>query len=211
MHTGSHDLVLPWRQSDDADGPMPDWPLFERWLAEAEAVSGLPYRDPSGAGESISYAYGALGAFAIVVEVDTLQFQPLVTDDLREILREEVDLFWYSLHNLERMGGHLVLDITARAVVNAGWSPAVNIVFRDPAGAVVGTADALEPTTSLVVPEHAMTVEYDRRIQGDEARPTWRLDLAPLAAEVGDAAVPIPAGLALVVLIVAAAMRRTTR
>lgn len=127
MHTGSHDIVLPWRAYDAdgraLDGPMPDWAVYERYLGEIQNVSGLGYRDPSGAGESISHAYGNLGTISLIVEVDTLQSE-LIVDGRPERLKEEIAIFWHTLNVLENIGGRLLAD--AGRVCNVGWGPAYN-------------------------------------------------------------------------------------
>ncbi len=124
MHTGSHDIVLPWRNSTDGDGPMPDWPVYEKWLAGIEEVSGLGYRDPSGAGESISHAYGNHGTLSLIVEVDELQTQVIV-EDIPDRLKEEVLIYWWTLDNLENLGGYLVQE--GDEVCNIGWGPAFSV------------------------------------------------------------------------------------
>lgn len=151
MHTGSHDIVLPWRQTPEADGPMPDWPLYEQYLGEILNVSGLGYRDPSGAGESISHAYGNIGSISLIVEVDQLQTQ-VAAADIRERLVEEVLIFWMTLEHLERIGGHLVAD--GPNVCNDGWGAAYNVtswgVAHDYTMALV--AEELAPGDCVSVP-----------------------------------------------------------
>ena len=84
-HTGSFDIVLPWRASED--GEIPDWPLYERFLNEAENASEMTYREPSGAGESISWGYGVRSALSLIIEVNTDQWEqalPLIAKMVKE-------------------------------------------------------------------------------------------------------------------------------
>lgn len=198
MHTGSHDIVLPWRA--DEDGEMPDWPIYEKFLAGLKDASGLDYRDPSGAGESISYGYGALGAVSLIPEVSTTQFQPAATESLREILKEEVALCWYGLEVLEKLGGHLAIE--NGTLVNDGWGPAINVTLLDAAGRTLTALPNVAAGEPVDVPAGAASVTYERRAQGDLAKPVWTLDLqaAALAAPPVDGGldVPAPAPLALV-------------
>ena len=54
-HTGSNDIVLPWKITGEFAVPIADWDLYEYFLNESANVSGLTYRDPGGAGESIAW------------------------------------------------------------------------------------------------------------------------------------------------------------
>ncbi len=194
-HTGSHDIVLPWRQTGDPnDGPIPDWSAYARFLEGIEEVSGLGYRDPSGAGESISYAYGAHGAVSLIPEVDTTQFQPASADDLRELLQEEIAILAYALDALERTGGYL--QTRDGHLYNDGWGNATNITWYSAGvldlqgfgsnGSRVaeafpdgGTrlADRIAPGGSVHVPESDGIAVYERRQQGDEGRPLWAVQV----------------------------------
>ena len=72
-HTGSNDIVLPWKITGEFAVPIADWELYEYFLNESTNVSGLTYRDPGGAGESIAWGYGARAALSLIVEVDDMQ------------------------------------------------------------------------------------------------------------------------------------------
>ncbi len=153
MHTGSHDIVLPWRNSTGGDGPMPDWPVYAEYLAGIKNVSGLDYRDPSGAGESISHAYGNIGAISLIVEVDELQSQ-VVVSDIPERLKEEVAIYWYTLEVLEKIGGHLV--VVEGRLCNDGWGPSYNITrsYNHHDHQVTVIADELQPGACMDVDPH---------------------------------------------------------
>ena len=43
-HTGSNDIVLPWKITGEFAVPIADWDLYERFLNESANVSGLSYR-----------------------------------------------------------------------------------------------------------------------------------------------------------------------
>ncbi len=208
MHTGSHDIVLPWRQTEDADGPMPDWMLYQVWLAGIKEVSGLDYRDPSGAGESISWGYGALGAPSLIVEVTTIQFEPTQQDDFEEILKEEVLIYWYTLDNLESLGGNLVL--TGDRLESSGWGPAVNVTYKDSLGNVVAQYGDAEPGAILTIPAGATSVEWQRRYQATEMPPVWSMEIpASVQASVDESNdAPLPVAVLLVALVAVALRRR---
>lgn len=213
MHTGSHDIVLPWRQYDSdgepLDGPIPDWPVYERFLAGIEDVSGLGYRDPSGAGESISYAYGALGAVSLIVEVDTTQNQLFIQQQLTDLLKEEVTIYWYGLEVFERLGGYLVHG--GPHVFNAGWGDATNVTFLAQDGTVLETVASLPPGAEQTVPAGAATATYERRIQGDLHTAVWSLDVASdahLHEDPDEREAPVPVLAALAALAAAFLVRR---
>jgi len=190
MHTGSHDIVLPWRQDAEFDGPIPDWNMYVAMLNGIEAVSGLGYRDPSGAGESISWAYGRMGTLSLVVEVDTTQNVPFV-QDLETLLAEEIAICWYAFDNLESFGGYLVYDGEIR---NVGLGPAYNVT----AGREV-IASVLAPGESIA--RQNVVVSYERRLQGDLQEP-WTV------APSGNFDVATPAGFLLPLALLLALRRR---
>lgn len=205
MHTGSHDIVLPWNQEPDRDGPIPDWQAYESYLAEIENVSALGYRDPSGAGESISYAYGALGAVSLIVEVDRLQTQVLV-EDIPETLKEEVAIFWRTLEVFERIGGHLVVEGGDAATLrNEGWGHAYNVTHTGPDGETL-LAPVLAPNATLAAP--AGTVTYQRVAQGDLHRPMATLEVPAASPGAPGGEAPLPALSVLVAVGAAVALRR---
>lgn len=230
-HTGSHDIVLPWRQTGDpSDGPMPDWSAYGPFLAGIEEVSGLGYRDPSGAGESISYAYGALGAVSLIPEVDTTQFQPATQEDLRELLAEEVAIHGYALDVLERTGGYL--QVRDGHLYNDGWGNATNVTwygpdalsldgFRGDGSRVVDAlldggsriADRIGPGESVHVPESDGIAVYERRQQGDETQPLWAVQVTqqPVIGDAEDVGTPLGPLLSVSALVLVGLLARRRR
>lgn len=213
-HTGSHDIVLPWRQTGDPnDGPIPDWSAYARFLEGIEEVSGLGYRDPSGAGESISYAYGAHGAISLIPEVDTTQFQPVSAEDLRALLEEEIAIMDYALTVLEFTGGYL--QARDGHLYNDGWGNATNVTWYGPdaldldgfGGDGQRVVDALpdggsriaervQPGGSVHVPQSDGIAVYERRQQGDEGLPLWAVqvqDQRVIGGDHDDQGTPFPA------------------
>lgn len=127
FHTGSFDLVLPWSPTDDA--PIPDWDLYARFLSEVENLTGLGHRDPAATGESIAHAYGNLGAFAILPEVSTEQFNPVTLSETRESIKEGMAIARLAFERLDDLRGRLVVESVGDGFVtvrNAGWGVAWN-------------------------------------------------------------------------------------
>ena len=100
-HTGSNDIVLPWKITGEFAVPIADWELYEYFLNESTNVSGLTYRDPGGAGESIAWGYGARAALSLIVEVDNMQWSPIVSTTIRGALTNELLMYDLAWENLE--------------------------------------------------------------------------------------------------------------
>jgi len=129
-HTGSNDIVLPWKITGEFAVPIADWELYEYFLNESTNVSGLTYRDPGGAGESIAWGYGARAALSLIVEVDDMQWSPLVSTTIRGALSNELLMYDMAWENLELVGGHLqIIDESYDSVTvqNIGWGAAYNV------------------------------------------------------------------------------------
>ena len=129
-HTGSNDIVLPWKVTGEFAVPIADWELYEYFLNESTNVSGLTYRDPGGAGESIAWGYGARAALSLIVEVDDMQWSPIVSTTIRGALSNELLMYDLAWENLELVGGHLqIIDETYNTVTlqNIGWGAAYNV------------------------------------------------------------------------------------
>jgi len=129
-HTGSNDIVLPWKVTGEFAVPIADWELYEYFLNESTNVSGLTYRDPGGAGESIAWGYGARAALSLIVEVDDMQWSPLVSTTIRGALSNELLMYDMAWENLELVGGHLqIIDESYDSVTvqNIGWGAAYNV------------------------------------------------------------------------------------
>ncbi len=133
-HTGSNDIVLPWKITGEFAVPIADWELYEYFLNESTNVSGLTYRDPGGAGESIAWGYGARAALSLIVEVDNMQWSPIVSTTIRGALTNELLMYDLAWENLELVGGHLqIIDETYNTVTlqNIGWGAAYNVTTGD--------------------------------------------------------------------------------
>ena len=129
-HTGSNDIVLPWKITGEFAVPIADWELYEYFLNESTNVSGLTYRDPGGAGESIAWGYGARAALSLIVEVDDMQWSPIVSTTIRGALSNELLMYDMAWENLELVGGHLqIIDESYNSVTvqNIGWGAAYNV------------------------------------------------------------------------------------
>ena len=131
-HTGSNDIVLPWQTTGENAVEIPDWNLYERFLSQSYNVSGLDYRDPSGAGESIAWGYGARTAVSVIVEVDELQWLGATLEDAREMLDNELKMYEMVWENLTLMGGNIEIKNIENgkiALMNIGWGAAYNITY----------------------------------------------------------------------------------
>ena len=129
-HTGSNDIVLPWKITGEFAVPIADWDLYEYFLNESTNVSGLTYRDPSGAGESIAWGYGARTGVSVIVEVDDMQWSPIELTTIRGALSNELLMYDLAWENLELFGGNLeIIAETSNSVTvkNIGWGAAYNI------------------------------------------------------------------------------------
>ena len=129
-HTGSNDIVLPWKITGEFAVPIADWELYEYFLNESTNVSGLTYRDPGGAGESIAWGYGARAALSLIVEVDDMQWSPVVSTTIRGALSNELLMYDLAWENLELVGGRLqIIDESYNSVTvqNIGWGSAYNV------------------------------------------------------------------------------------
>jgi hypothetical protein len=189
-HTGTYDLVLPWRQSED--GEIPDWPAYETWLTNIENETGLEYRDPSGAGEAHAWAYGNRSAMALLPEVDEEQNAPASTEEVEARLDEVLGVYELTWDNLPHLGGALHFEGMEEGNLtlhNDGWGHAYNVTLDVPASAVADGANAsgnastetvtptqpsldqIRPGETATLPyvEGAQRVEYERvAIQGDD-------------------------------------------
>ena len=166
-HTGSNDIVLPWKITGEFAVPIADWELYENFLNESTNVSGLTYRDPSGAGESIAWGYGARTAVSVIVEVDTMQWLPVLPDgSIREALTNELLMYDLAWENLELFGGHLeIVDETSNSVtvMNNGWGAAYNVTAGN------GIMDIIHPGEIVVINRNGNFMQYHRLLQiGEE-------------------------------------------
>ena len=166
-HTGSNDIVLPWKITGEFAVPIADWELYENFLNESTNVSGLTYRDPSGAGESIAWGYGARTAVSVIVEVDTMQWLPVLPDgSIREALTNELLMYDLAWENLELFGGHLeIVDETSNSVtvMNNGWGAAYNVT----AGNEI--IEIIHPGEIVAINRNGNFMQYHRLLQiGEE-------------------------------------------
>jgi len=167
-HTGSNDIVLPWKITGEYAVPIADWDLYEHFLNESTNVSGLSYRDPSGAGESIAWGYGARTAISVIVEVDEMQWSPVLPDgSIREALTNELLMYDLAWENLELFGGHLeIIDESYNSVTvqNIGWGAAYNVT----AGNEI--IEKIERNQVMTLSKNSNVLQYNRLIQeGEEA------------------------------------------
>ena len=166
-HTGSNDIVLPWKVTGEFAVPLADWDLYEYFLNESANVSGLTYRDPGGAGESIAWGYGARAALSLIVEVDDMQWSPIVSTTIRGALSNELLMYDLAWENLELVGGHLqIIDETYNSVTvqNIGWGAAYNVT----AGSEV--IERVEKNQIITISKNSNILNYNRLIhEGEEA------------------------------------------
>ena len=165
-HTGSNDIVLPWKITGEYAVPIADWDLYEHFLNESTNVSGLSYRDPSGAGESIAWGYGARTAISVIVEVDEMQWSPVLPDgSIREALTNELLMYDLAWENLELFGGHLeIIDESYNSVTvqNIGWGAAYNVT----AGNEI--IEKIERNQIITISKESNVLQYNRLIQEGE-------------------------------------------
>jgi hypothetical protein len=165
-HTGSNDIVLPWKITGEFAVPIADWELYEHFLNEATNVSGLTYRDPSGAGESIAWGYGARTAVSVIVEVDTMQWSPVLPDgSIREALVNELLMYDLAWENLKLFGGYLeIVDETSNSVtvMNNGWGAAYNTTAGN------GIIDIIQPGETVTINRNGDFIQYHRLLQVGE-------------------------------------------
>ncbi len=166
-HTGSNDIVLPWKITGEFAVPIADWELYENFLNESTNVSGLTYRDPSGAGESIAWGYGARTAVSVIVEVDTMQWLPVLPDgSIREALTNELLMYDLAWENLALFGGYLeIVDETSNSVtvMNNGWGAAYNVT----AGNEI--IEIIHPGEIVAINRNGNFMQYHRLLQiGEE-------------------------------------------
>jgi hypothetical protein len=165
-HTGSNDIVLPWKITGEFAVPIADWELYENFLNESTNVSGLAYRDPSGAGESIAWGYGARTAISVIVEVDTMQWSPILPDgSIREALTNELLMYDLAWENLELFGGHLeIVGETSNSVtmMNIGWGAAYNVTAGN------GIIDKIGIGETVKLSKNSNVLKYNRLIQQGE-------------------------------------------
>ena len=166
-HTGSNDIVLPWKITGEFAVPIADWDLYEYFLNESANVSGLTYRDPGGAGESIAWGYGARAALSLIVEVDDMQWSPIVSTTIRGALSNELLMYDLAWENLELVGGHLqIIDETYNSVTvqNIGWGAAYNVTAG---GEVI---EKVERNQIITISKNSNFLQYNRLIhEGEEA------------------------------------------
>ena len=166
-HTGSNDIVLPWIITGEFAVPIADWELYEYFLNESTNVSGLTYRDPGGAGESIAWGYGARAALSLIVEVDDMQWSPLVSTTIRGALSNELLMYDLAWENLEQVGGHLqIIDETYNSVTlqNIGWGAAYNVT----AGNEI--VEKIERNQIITISKNSNFLQYNRLIhEGEES------------------------------------------
>ena len=165
-HTGSNDIVLPWKITGEFAVPIADWELYEHFLNEATNVSDLTYRDPSGAGESIAWGYGARTAVSVIVEVDTMQWSPVLPDgSIREALVNELLMYDLAWENLKLFGGYLeIVDETSNSVtvMNNGWGAAYNTTAGN------GIIDIIQPGETVTINRNGNFMQYHRLLQVGE-------------------------------------------
>ena len=165
-HTGSNDIVLPWKITGEFAVPIADWELYENFLNESTNVSGLTYRDPSGAGESIAWGYGARTAVSVIVEVDTMQWSPVLPDgSIREALTNELLMYDLAWENLELFGGHLeIVGETSNSVTveNIGWGAAYNVTAGNEIIETIGIGETIK------LNKNSNVLKYNRLIQQGE-------------------------------------------
>ena len=162
-HTGSNDIVLPWKITGEFAVPIADWELYENFLNESTNVSGLSYRDPSGAGESIAWGYGARTAVSVIVEVDTMQWLPVLPDgSIRDALTNELLMYDLAWENLALFGGYLeIVDETSNSVtvMNNGWGAAYNVT----AGNEI--IEIIHPGETVAINRNGNFMQYHRLLQ----------------------------------------------
>jgi len=125
----------------------------------------LGYRDPSGAGESIAWGYGARTGVSVIVEVDDMQWSPIEITTIRGALTNELLMYDLAWENLELFGGHLeIVDETSNSVTvkNTGWGAAYNVT----AGSEI--IEIVEPGETKKINKNSNTLIYNRLIQEGE-------------------------------------------
>jgi hypothetical protein len=166
-HTGSNDIVLPWKITGEYAVPIADWELYEHFLNESTNVSGLTYRDPSGAGESIAWGYGARTGISVIVEVTTTQWSPVEETTIRQELENELLMYDLAWENLLLFGGHLeIISETSDSVrvTNTGWGAAYNVTAGN------GITERIEPGETKTIKKSSNVIQYLRLIHvGEEA------------------------------------------
>jgi len=177
-HTGSNDIVLPWKITGEFAVPIADWDLYERFLNESTNVSGLSYRDPSGAGESIAWGYGARNAVSVIVEVDTMQWSPIETTTIRQALTNELAMYDLAWENLELFGGYLErVSETSDSVkvINTGWGAAYNVTAGN------GVTEKIESGETKTLKKGGNVLQYLRLVHVGEEK-----DLTLITIELGN-------------------------
>ena len=166
-HTGSNDIVLPWKITGEDAVPIADWELYEHFLNESTNVSGLTYRDPGGAGESIAWGYGARTGISVIVEVTTTQWSPVEETTIRQELENELLMYDLAWENLLLFGGHLeIVSETSDSVkvTNTGWGAAYNVTAGN------GITERIEPGETKTIKKNSNVMQYHRLIHvGEEA------------------------------------------
>ena len=158
--------------------PIADWDLYERFLNESANVSGLSYRDPSGAGESIAWGYGARNAVSVIVEVDTMQWSPIETTTIRQALTNELAMYALAWENLELFGGQLeIVSETSDSVkvTNTGWGAAYNVTAGN------GVTGKIEPGETKTLKKGSNVLQYLRLVHVGEEE-----DLTLITIELGN-------------------------
>ena len=141
--------------------------MYEYFLNESANVSGLTYRDPGGAGESIAWGYGARAALSLIVEVDDMQWSPIVSTTIRGALSNELLMYDLAWENLELVGGNLqIIDETYNSVTvqNIGWGAAYNVT----AGNEI--VEKVERNQIITISKNSNFLQYNRLIhEGEES------------------------------------------
>ncbi len=205
------EVVIPWDPAVDA--PIQDWGVFARFLSILDDELGVPYRPPSGTGESIAHAYGNVGAFALLPETQGESNDPVSTEPARARLKEQIGVSRLVYEHLLHLGGRLVLGPDG-TLVNEGWGPAFNVTVD---GVVV--AGIVDVGATLPLPADACgAISYTRLLGTNPVRaPVTTLGLdAGGACPSGDgseaAVLPTPglpvAGLGVLVAVAALLGRR---
>jgi len=164
-HTGSNDIVLPWKITGEFAVPIADWDLYEYFLNESTNVSGLTYRDPSGAGESIAWGYGARTGVSVIVEVDDMQWSPIELTTIRGALSNELLMYDLAWENLELFGGKLeIMAETSKSVTvkNIGWGAAYNVTTGSEVIEKISVGETKK------INKNSNTLLYNRLIQEGE-------------------------------------------
>jgi hypothetical protein len=207
-HTGTYDIVLPWRESED--GEIPDWPMYEATLGAIENETGLEYRDPSGAGESTAWGYGNRTALSLVMEVSEEQNAPASRQDVEDRLDEPLQAYHLVWENLTHIHGSLHVEEVTQdtvTVLNDGWAPAYNVTVSAGTldageGPVVDSVDEIGAgeTATLNLTSAATAIAYqETKLRGEDPPQSVETLSIPEPEQTGtdvsgdDGGLPVPA------------------